>query len=105
MKVEGHDYGFGKRILVGDTSLTVEQATALRDALTRELGAPLALTEGERCVWAAAFVCSLDRGARLISCSQRAATAVQELRNAAACGEELPADARLMLLAMTGGGR
>lgn len=56
----------GRRIIVPlggvETVLTVDEATQLRDDLTRELGAPQtqALTDREAMVWAVEFVRYLD---------------------------------------------
>lgn len=88
------------------SSLTLAEATQLRDELTRALGAPQALTDREAMVWAAEFVRALQEGYGLSSCARIAARAVVELRNAArVCPDELTLDERAMLAAMTGGGR
>lgn len=106
MKVESYNFRGEKRFMVGDASLTHEQATSLRDALTRELGSPQALTDGERAVWAAAFERELAKGYDPVQCARDAARAVAGLRDALADADRIgDPDARLMLLAMTGGGR
>lgn len=113
MTVRSYGTGEDRRIAVGlghgEHGLIIAEATELRDALTRELGAPQALTDREAMVWAAEFVREMAHGsnARVAACSAR--NAVQDLRSAptahriAGWGDDDETDA--MLVAMIGGGR
>ena len=115
MNVRSHNNGNGKRIVVSlsdigaEHSLSESEATELRDALTRELGAPQALTPDEMMAWAAAFTRTLeavDVGSQeqnLARAAQAACEAVQDLRDVNPLRLDL-AD-RAMLAAMLGGGK
>lgn len=109
MKVESYD-GKERGIRIGVTLggvehwMPVTEATALRDALIRELGAPQALCRGEEAVWAAAYMLERQKGYDAVVASRYAAVEVCLLRGAAG-NTTTAGDARSMLIAMTGGGR
>lgn len=109
----------GKRIVALGHTLTEAEATELRDALTRELGTPQALTEREAMVFAVAFDRVLSAKIAAGSAAEQhpavaaaihACGRVRWLRRAAEAADsgglmDLDDDERAMLDAMTGGGR
>ena len=87
-----------------DHVLTVDEATRLRDELTRELGAP-ALTDREAMVWAFEWLGAMSGGYSPLAAAGLAAVAVNTLRDLAQDAAATDGSTGTMLAAMTGGGR
>lgn len=112
MTFHSHDDGRGKRIVLAlhgeEHVLTVDRARELRDALTRELGEPQALTDREAMVWAAEFARSYVEVSDGVIAAGNAQVVVLALRGALSddrSSEYLDSEACAMLAAMSGGGR
>jgi hypothetical protein len=108
--VSSHDSGKrGRRITVrlggADHVLAEAQATELRDGLTRELGAPGALTDREAMVWSEEYGTQVRAGIPPAAAAVLAAVAVNTLRGIAQDAVAIEAHSRAMLVAMIGGGR
>jgi hypothetical protein len=91
-------------VTLGGEDHSLDEATAaeLRDGLTRELGAPQALTDREAMLWAVAFEARLRIGYEPVSAAKTAYLAVADLRSLAADPAGLDPDQRAMLASMAG---
>lgn len=96
----------------GEHGLDIAEATELRDALTREIGQPSALTDREAMVWAAEFVRALAQDVHASVAARSAALVVIALRDPGTAWTERHGDtqsevaaSKRMLFAMWGGGK